>query len=123
MQAIDYSTMLFGLASLPENLGVNWFSSYNWPLDIQALATADFSNETDKIRVYPNPFVEKITISIKEIKDAKIKIFDMSGKQILETKMNNLTETIYMPKQLSSGLYILELKTNNDSVRVKIIKR
>ena len=123
VQAIDYSTMLFGLASLPENLGVNWFSSYNWPLDIQALATADFSNETDKIRVYPNPFVEKITISVKEIKDAKIKIFDMSGKQILETKMYNLTETIYMPKQLSSGLYILELKTNNDSVRVKIIKR
>jgi hypothetical protein len=123
VQAIDYSTMLFGLASLPENLGVNWFSSYNWPLDVQALAIDDFSNSTDKIKVYPNPFVEKITISVKEIEGAEIKIFDVLGKQILATKMNNLTETIYLPKELASGLYILELKTNNDSVRVKMIKK
>jgi hypothetical protein len=122
IQAIDYSTMLFGLASLPENLGVNWFSTYNWPLDLQVLSLEDFSNTTDKIKVYPNPFDEKITISIKEIKDAKIKIFDLSGKQILENKMNNFAETICFPKQLPSGLYILELKTNNDSYRIKIIK-
>lgn len=123
VQAIDYSTMLFGLASLPENLGVNWFSAYNWPLDINALAIDDFSNTSDKIQVYPNPFVEKITISVKEINGAQIKIFDVSGKQIVAAKMNNLTETIYVPKELASGLYILELKTNNDSVRVKIIKK
>jgi len=123
IQAIDYSTMLFGLASLPENLGVNWFSFYNWPLNVQALATEDFSNKTDKINVYPNPFVEKISISVKEITKANIKIFDVSGKQIMATKMNNLTETIYLPKELASGLYILELKTNTDSFRVKIIKK
>ncbi len=123
IQAIDYSTMLFGLASLPENLGANWFSTYNWPLDLQVLSLDDFSNTTDKIKVYPNPFVEKITISIKEIKDAKIKIFDLSGKQILENKMNNFSEIIYLPKGLPSGLYILELKTNNDSYRIKIIKK
>ncbi len=123
IQAIDYSTMLFGLASLPENLGVNWFSSYNWPLNLQGLSNDEFSNKSDKITIYPNPFVEKIIISVKEIKDAEIKIFDASGKQIFETKINNLSETIYMPKQLSSGLYILELKTNNYSVRVKIIKK
>lgn len=122
VQAIDYSTMLFGLASLPENLGLNWFSSYNWPLDIQVLAVDDFSNKSDDIKVFPNPFVEKITITIKAIENTEIKIFDMSGKQVMATKMNNLTETIYLPKQLAPGLYILELKTNTDSVRVKMIK-
>jgi len=122
VQAIDYSTMLFGLASLPENLGLNWFSSYNWPLDIQVLAVDDFSNKSDEIKIFPNPFVEKITITIKAIENTEIKIFDMSGKQVMATKMNNLTETIYLPKQLAPGLYILELKTNTDSVRVKMIK-
>ncbi|UZT97669.1 hypothetical protein ODZ84_21235 [Chryseobacterium fluminis] len=29
IQAIDFSTMLFGLASLPEYLGNNWFNTYN----------------------------------------------------------------------------------------------
>jgi hypothetical protein len=29
IQAIDFSTMLFGLASLPEYLGSNWFNTYN----------------------------------------------------------------------------------------------
>ncbi len=123
IQAIDYSTMLFGLASLSENLGINWFPSYNWPLDFQGLATDNFSNKTDKFTVYPNPFVEKITISVKEINGAEIKISDVTGKQILATKMNNLIETIYLPKQLSSGLYILELKTNNDSTIIKLIKK
>jgi hypothetical protein len=123
IQAIDYSTMLFGLASLSENLGVNWFSSYNWPLNLQGLAIEDFSNKTNNIAVYPNSFDDKITISVKELNEAEIKIFDFSGKQILSYKMNNLIETIYFPKQLSSGLYILELKTNNDSARVKIIKK
>jgi hypothetical protein len=123
VQAIDYSTMLFGLASLSENLGVNWFSSYNWPLDIQVLATPDFFNKTDKIQVYPNPFVEKITISVKEFENSEIKIFDASGKQIMTTKMNNVMETIYLPKQLASGLYILELKTNTHATRIKLIKK
>lgn len=123
VQAIDYSTMLFGLASLPENLGINWFSSYNWPLDIQVLSVVDFFHKSDNIKVYPNPFVEKITVSVKEIKNAEIKIFDMSGKQVLTTKMNNLTETIFLPKQLAAGLYILELKANDESVKVKIIKK
>jgi hypothetical protein len=39
------------------------------------------------------------------------------------TNMSNLTETIYLPKELAAGLYILELKTNTDAVRVKIIKK
>lgn len=123
VQAIDYSTMLFGLASLPENLGVNWFSSYNWPLDIQVLAINDFSNKSEDIKVFPNPFVEKITISVKTIENTEIKIFDMSGKLVMTTKMNNLNETIYLPKQLATGLYILELNTNSNTVRVKIIKK
>lgn len=122
IQAIDYSTLLFGLASLSENLGVNWFSSYNWPLDLQALSVDDLSNINDKVTVYPNPFVEKITVSVKEKERSEIKIFDVSGKLIVATKMNNLTETIYLPKELSSGMYILELKKNNESIRIKIIK-
>ena len=90
--------MLFGLASLSENLGVNWFSSYNWPLNFQSLSLDNFQNKTDKITVYPNPFLEKITVSVKEKTDANIKIFDVSGKLIVATKMKNLSETIYFPK-------------------------
>lgn len=123
IQAIDYSTMLFGLASLPENLGANWFSSYNWPLDLQALSLDDLSNKNDKITVYPNPFDDKIIISLKEKTTAEIHIFDVSGKQILATKINNFTETIDLPKQLQSGLYILELKTNSETFRIKIVKK
>ncbi|NDP26947.1 MAG: T9SS type A sorting domain-containing protein [Flavobacterium sp.] len=123
IQAIDYSTMLFGLASLPENLGVNWFSNYNWPLDLPALSADDFSSKSDNITVYPNPFDDKIIISFKEKTSAEIHIFDVSGKQILKTKINNLTETINLPKQLQSGLYILELKTNFETFRIKIVKK
>ena len=122
IQAIDYSTMLFGLASLPENLGVNWFSTYNWPLDIQYLSVDDFSNN-DKITLYPNPFDEKIIISFKEKTTAEIHIFDLAGKQVLASHVDNVTETIYLPKQLQSGFYILELKTNNETFRVKMLKK
>ncbi|TRX20470.1 T9SS type A sorting domain-containing protein [Flavobacterium franklandianum] len=123
IQAIDYCTMLFGLASLPENLGDNWFSKYNWPLDLQALSVDDFSNKSDNILVYPNPFDDKIIISFKEKTIAEIHIFDVLGKQILATKIINFTETIDLPKQLQSGLYILELKINNETFRIKIVKK
>jgi hypothetical protein len=123
IQSIDYSTMLFGLASLPENLGVNWFSSYNWPLNIQGLGTEDYSVKRGGINVYPNPFAEKITILVKEIDGAIIKIMDLSGKTIMATKMNDVTETIYLPKDLTSGIYLLELKTNTDTPIFKIIKK
>lgn len=122
IQGIDYSTMLFGLASLPENLGVDWFSTYNWPLDLQALSIDDFS-KNDKITVYPNPFDDKIIISLKEKTTAEILILDVSGKQILTTKMNSFTEIIHFRKRLQSGLYILELKINGETYRVKIVKR
>jgi hypothetical protein len=115
--------MLFGLASLPENLGVNWFSSYNWPLNIQGLGTEDYSVKRGGINVYPNPFAEKITILVKEIDGAIIKIMDLSGKTIMATKMNDVTETIYLPKDLTSGIYLLELKTNTDTPIFKIIKK
>ena len=123
IQAIDYSTMLFGLASLPENLGNNWFSTYNWPLDLQSLSSSEFSNTSDNFIVYPNPFDDKIIISSKEITGAEIHIFDVSGKQILTTKINNLTETITLPKKLQSGIYILEVKNNTETFRIKIVKK
>ena len=123
VQAIDYSTMLFGLASLPENLGLNWFSSNNWPLDSQSLEKADFFKSTDNLKVFPNPFLEKITISVKEFENSEIKIFDISGKQIMTSKMNNETQTMYLPKEWPSGLYILEMKKNNHVTRIKLIKK
>jgi uncharacterized membrane protein len=127
IQAVDYSTMLFGLASLPEFLGVNWFSSFNSVLAGSGLKKVSLGKENvdapNKFNVYPNPFDDKITVSVEKINDAKIYLHDMAGKQLFTANMNNLTETFYLPNNLNSGLYILELITNNVSTKVKVLKK
>lgn len=125
IQAVDYSTMLFGLASLPEFLGVNWFSSINvvGPGLKKMNVSKAIVDATNKINVYPSPFDDKITISVEVLDDTKIYLYDMAGKQLFMGNMSDLSETFYLPNDLTAGLYILEIKTNNDSTKVKILKK
>jgi hypothetical protein len=61
--------------------------------------------------VFPNPAREYINISIKEPSKDKqiIRIFDFSGKLCLETILDPLANTIHIPINLKSGVYIVQV--------------
>ena len=62
-----------------------------------------------KIKCYPNPFNDKITVDIKGV--SKITAYDLSGKIIAESNTNE----IGMP-MTKAGIYILEVTTQNGEI-------
>ena len=74
-------------------------------------------------KVYPNPFIDKITIELKNKAPYVITINDISGNRVKTTKLNTNHFEVYLPN-LSKGYYFLKvLNTSTDeSESFKLIK-
>jgi hypothetical protein len=75
----------------------------------------ELNSNSKKVRVFPNPATDKITIEA-DIKDAEsIQIIDVSGKILGVYKINNYSVTINT-SLFSSGNYFYEIHSNKNSV-------
>ncbi len=68
------------------------------------LSIDDFSKERNKISVYPNPVEDVIEVNVVE-NVAKIRVFDVMGKVVLEEVNKKSIDVL----SLKSGVYIVEL--------------
>jgi hypothetical protein len=80
-----------------------------------------------KIKVFPNPFNNEINIKWDNAKsNFSINIYDVQNKHVFHksnTEMNqNLMEEKIDLNHLNTGLYILQITTDNQTVTYKIIK-
>ena len=76
--------------------------------------------EKDIIQIYPNPVTSVLNIkTVNEVTFDKIIITDLLGNLVLEQKLKNLKVNI---NKLSLGVYILQLKSENNSHKMKFIK-
>lgn len=87
-----------------------------------ALANPDF--ETFDYVIYPNPIVDQFKIQLEEnllFKNPKYSIIDLNGRKILE---GNIVEnvSIISVETLQSGIYLIEISTNDSKNIKKIIK-
>jgi len=115
-----YNEVVGGPVGTLENFALNGTTS-NWSFDANALETLE-TNEfsiVDTIKIYPNPTTGIFTISIKE--DASVKMYDMFGKLIYTNKAN-IGESKIDISNYQSGMYLLQVETENGSVTKKIIK-
>jgi len=80
IQGVDYSTMLFGLAGLPEHLGPDFFKTYN-DFDL-SLVNAIREHTSISCSNFPNPFSNSttITIELKKPSQIHIDIIDIYGR-------------------------------------------
>ncbi|SNR15835.1 alpha-amylase family glycosyl hydrolase [Tenacibaculum jejuense] len=86
--------------------------------DAVTLSTEDIENNEDVLRVYPNPSKGFISIN-KEVSD--VKIYDISGKQVLYFKGNYNKNHTFSLQQLSQGLYFIKGKNNNNLFSYKLL--
>ena len=92
-------------------------TAYNWFL---TLSNENFipNSDTDNLQIFPNPTKNIINIkNITEIK--KIKIFDYLGKEVLTQTENNNEINV---ENLSKGIYLIEINSENQKVYKKFIK-
>jgi hypothetical protein len=78
------------------------------------------SEESITVAVYPNPFVNTITVS-GLLPHSQILITDMLGKVLYKLTTENETETIDL-QALSKGNYLLSMQSSNTFITKKIIK-
>lgn len=80
--------------------------------------TTDVSSES--IKIYPNPCSDKINISINTDEEiVKTSILDLTGKIVLD---NSSGSKIVDMANLINGVYLLEIRTNRNDYKFKILK-
>lgn len=84
----------------------------------------------DEVVAYPNPFDEELNVQFTNSfsKTVSIKLFDFSGKLILDLFNGNVNQgdnyyKFSLDTTLSSGIYLLEIKDENKRYFKKIIKK
>ena len=124
VQGIDYSTMLFGLASLPQHLGSNFFAYYNdydFPVNTSPVNTISKGNQ---LKIFPNPVMDILNISIEnEARGSmQLMILDTTGRLIQTSYFtkNDKKSNYQLPvNALSSGIYFIELIGENGKIETQ----
>lgn len=79
------------------------------------LSTNDF--DKSKVSVYPNPVKDELNIET-EYNVETVQVFDLTGKTVLTLKgSSNLNVS-----QLTNGVYILRVTTDNGVLTQKLVK-
>ena len=79
------------------------------------------------LTIYPNPFAEKITLSISADCAGEMRciIYDATGRNVFAEKVSvtdGEVKIIGMGENMPSGAYILSLEFNGQSVQKNIVK-
>ena len=75
------------------------------------------------VTIFPNPFQSRFTIErLTANGDIFYELYSSQGKLILEGKMQNVIQNLYLD-HLKNGLYILRIQKEEQSSSFKLIKQ
>ena len=100
------------------------FAYHNINVDvIGTLNTNEFSSLDNSVSVFPNPSNGNITIKSSGIVLKKVFITDINGRTIANFELNGITKhkELDLSSTLSSGIYLMTLKSENVSTVKKLI--
>ena len=89
-----------------------YYSNYINPLQVNDYVLADV------IKVYPNPVIDILNVD-SDIPLTKVEIYSVFGKKVME--INHGFEAVSL-SNLSDGIYIVKIKSENNVMTKKIIK-
>ena len=82
------------------------------------LSNEDIVDNEDILRVYPNPSKDYFSVN-KDVED--IKVYNISGKEVLFFKGNYQKNHKFSLQQLSQGLYFVKGKNSNNLFSYKLL--
>ncbi|RTZ46854.1 T9SS type A sorting domain-containing protein [Chryseobacterium arthrosphaerae] len=86
-----------------------------------SLATHEVTKKNASFRVYPNPVTQILNIDSQE-KIQSVSVFDATGRNVLSSEVNQAKYNVDLSK-LTSGTYIVTIKTESGSQSAKVIKK
>lgn len=130
VQAVDFSTMVYGLAALPEFLGPDFFKTYN-DFDFTTTVTSmKVENEVGLLEIFPNPLSGQATVSFELARKAKVRIdiYAENGqvvKQLVDRQMGAGRHAVKWDGKddnhanVSPGTYLCRLLIDNLPLQTK----
>jgi hypothetical protein len=118
------------LRSLDGDLYRNFQSDFGTAIEYYftttyTMATPTFETATKDVYIFPNPATDRVSIDLSDFEkasDFSIKILDITGKTMSLTKPIYLENSIQLDtKNMSRGVYILELKHKEGVFSKKLI--
>jgi len=108
--------------SIPETIDVNRFA---FVFESATLSITD--EDMGEIAVYPNPMTSNfIDVQFSQVstEDTTIEMFDLLGKKVMTRKFESLDRNVRLDNlNLSSGVYLMNVKQGNLAKTFKIIKQ
>lgn len=99
--------------------------SYSWFIDnVKVVATDTITSVNEnylETKMYPNPVNNILTISAEE-EIQSISIYNILSVKVMEAVINN-KETVIDLSKLESGMYLIEIQSNNDKSTKSLIKK
>lgn len=117
VQGIDYSSMLFGLASLPKFLGKDFFQKNNNFFTEFPVVIPTFSVKKEKIKLWINPNGDTVFIKMSEAREASftVEIFTVQSELVYSNEFKNRTAGTVKQigvSKLGPGIYFLTVSSN-----------
>ncbi len=74
----------------------------------------------NSLSIYPNPATDLVHLNLEKTQDFDIKIYNITGKQILEKSYNNTNNVDINCSEFENGVYFLEINNGTTVVSRKI---
>lgn len=87
----------------------------------QTLSSTNF--DVNSINIYPNPFEDKLTINTSDVPVSQYEIYDLQGRLVKSDQINDKTSFIIDMNDIISGIYLIQIKSDNGLSSHKIIKK
>jgi hypothetical protein len=74
-----------------------------------------------QVKVFPNPFIDVLTIDLVSDEKQSVRISDISGKVVYETEISG--KTILRPEISKRGIYLIEVVGKSTSFRTSLMRK
>jgi len=78
---------------------------------------------TEVVKVYPNPANDYFEITNDSQNELAVNIYDILGNKVITSEASRLKKQSFSLANLNSGVYLVELKSDNQKLVKKLIKR
>jgi len=88
-----------------------------------ALLSVSEKSLTESVKMYPNPANEEFEITNDSQNPISVNIYDILGNRVIASEASRLKKQSFSLANLNSGVYLVELKSDNQKLVKKLIKR
>ncbi|MFK7747566.1 MAG: T9SS type A sorting domain-containing protein [Kordia sp.] len=87
--------------------------------------TLSINKETlsESVSIYPNPANDRFEVSNDSQNELAVEIYDILGNKVIASEASRVKKQSFSLANLNSGVYLVQLKSKNQKVVKKLIKR